>query len=87
MPTSPTNRKASVPDFSDVPLTPPASAGSHASAASAASAGEWQAAVTKAADGAEAPGETPPARRARLAAALSTDEDRAVMFSGPPADP
>ncbi|MGW4627440.1 methylmalonyl-CoA mutase family protein, partial [Streptomyces rubiginosohelvolus] len=52
MPTSPTDRKASVPDFSDVPLTPPASAGSPASAASA---GEWQAAVAKAADGAEAP--------------------------------
>lgn len=47
MPTSPTDRKPSVPDFSDVPLT--------ASAPPAGSAGEWQAAVTKAADGAEAP--------------------------------
>ncbi|MFI5918338.1 methylmalonyl-CoA mutase [Streptomyces anulatus] len=40
MPTSPTDRKPSVPDFSDVPLT--------ASAPPAGSAGEWQAAVTKA---------------------------------------
>ncbi|MDF9801763.1 hypothetical protein M2436_000310 [Streptomyces sp. HB372] len=47
MPTSPTDRKPSVPDFSDVPLT--------ASAPPAGSAGEWQAAVTKAAEGAEAP--------------------------------
>ncbi len=49
MPTSPTDRTTSVPDFSDVPLV------SEAPAAAAGSAEEWRAAVTKAADGAEAP--------------------------------
>ncbi|MFJ5048494.1 methylmalonyl-CoA mutase [Streptomyces sp. NPDC088719] len=47
MTTSPTDRRPSVPDFSDVPLT--------SSAPPAGSAEEWQAAVTKAAEGAEAP--------------------------------